>query len=83
MKDPLRAFLPYLQEAACRSSMSDPEYLTLRRNTSRSSQALWNTFSKKQRKLFLTFEADNNAQSAAEEEHLILQALQLARKLYQ
>ena len=83
MKDPLYMFLPYLQEAAYRSSMSDPEYLSLRRNTSHSSQALWNTFTKEQRKLFLAFEEDNNAQSAAEEEHLILQAFLLARKFYQ
>ena len=72
----------YLQDAARERGQYDREYLTLRRQTAHSYHAFWGSLTKRQKKLYLRYEADNNAQSAAEEDQLVRQIFLLTRELY-
>ncbi len=75
-------FLAYLQDAAYRNSQYSPEYAALCRQRDQSYRAFWKTLSKEQKKRYLRYEADSNAQYAAEEEELVRQTFLLARQLY-
>lgn len=74
--------LPYLQDTAYRNSQYNVEYAALCRQRDRSYRAFWKTLSKEQKKRYLRYEADSNAQYAAEEEELVRQTFLLTRQLY-
>lgn len=82
MEDQEKLLLTFLQETACRRSRYGTEYAALRRSADRSFQAFWKSLTKAQKKLYLRFEADSNAQSAAEEEEMVRQTFLLTRQLY-
>ena len=82
MNEWMEQILPCLEAAARQNSRYDREYTFLCRNAERSFRAFWDSLSKKQKKLYLRFEADNNAQSAAEEDQLVCQTVRLTRELY-
>ena len=82
MEDHTHELLQALQDAAYSNIRYCSEYITLCRRTGHSFQELWNSFTKKQKKLFLRFEEDSNARSAAEEKEIIRQVFLLTRELY-
>ena len=82
MNDWLKKLLPQLQDVAYQNSQYSPEYAALCRQRDQSYRAFWKTLSKEQKKRYLRYEADSNAQYAAEEEELVRQTFLLARQLY-
>lgn len=78
----LQFLLSFLQDAAQQHRQYDMEYLVLRRKTEHSYRAFWDSLTRKQKKLYLRYEADSNAQSAAEEDQLVRQTFLLTRELY-
>ena len=82
MDELLNELLPYLREAAHRQVQYPQAYLSQRRQAEAAYQALWDSFSAQQRRLYLQYEELRNAQEATEEDQLICQAFALARELY-
>ena len=82
MDDGIHQMLVYLQDAAREHGQYDMKYLALRRKAAHSYHAFWDSLTKKQKKLYLRFEADSNAQAAAEEDQLVRQIFLLTRELY-
>ena len=82
MKELMKEVLPILRDAAYRQVQYPPEYAIQCRRAEAAYQALWDSFSPEQRKLYLRYEAERNAQEALEEEHLICRVFALARELY-
>ena len=82
MDELLKELIPYLREAAYCQAQYPQAYLSQRRRTEAAYQALWRSFSAQQRKLYIRYEAQRNAQEAMEEEQLIRQVFALVRELY-
>ena len=82
MDELLNELLPYLREAAHRQVQYPQAYLSQRWQAEAAYQALWDSFSAQQRKLYIRYEAQRNAQETMEEEQLIRQVFALVRELY-
>ena len=82
MNELLQELFPYLRDAAYSRARYSAEYTAQCRRAERAHQALWETFTAQQRKLYLQYEAERNAQYTVEEEQLMDQVFSLAKELY-
>ena len=82
MNDILETLLPLLREQALQQARYPRAYVAQCRRTDECFRSLWRSLNKKQRKLYLQYEAEYNARAASEEDILLLQVFRIARELY-
>ena len=78
MESLLKELIPYFRETARRFA----RYTAQGRRADRAYRMLWKSFTKKQKELYLHYEAEYNARCTMEEEQLIRRVFTVAKELY-